>query len=335
MISRLSRLLLLLAFCTAKAFAQDTASAGSEADLAATLAYLDSADKSMPYQTGAVKLHEFATLQVPQDYKFLPETQAQWLIQKVWGNPEDKDVMGLLVRKDFKISDPGAWAFIVSYDASGYVKDGDAKDINYDDMLKEIQAGEAEANKQRTAAGFSTMHLVAWASKPFYDADNKVLHWAKELQFGGSPEPTLNYDVRILGRKGVLSMNAVGNMNQLSDIKAHIPDILHAATFADGFRYKDFDPGIDKVAAYTIGGLVAGKLLAKAGLLALLLKNIKLVLIAVLGGFGAFRKRIAKLFNRRRDDGGDYAPNGDVALLPATADAGTPPHSTPITGSDA
>jgi uncharacterized membrane-anchored protein len=268
------------------------------------LAYLDSVDKALPYQTGSVKLREFATLQVPQGYKFLPEKDAQWLVEKVWGNPADEKVLGLLAKSDYSIGSSG-WAFILSYDESGYVKDEDADDINYDDMLKEIQADETETNKQRTAAGYPAIHMVNWASKPFYDGSNKVLHWAKELQFGGDETPTLNYDVRILGRKGVLSMNAVGEMTHLADIKANIPNILHAASFAEGYQYKDFDPGVDKVAAYTVGGLVAGKLLAKAGLLALLLKNIKLVLLGIVALFAAFRKRVGRLFGRRSDESND------------------------------
>ena len=41
----------------------------------------------------------------------------------------------------------GAWAVIVEYEESGYVKDDDAAKINYDDLLKKMQAGIAENNK--------------------------------------------------------------------------------------------------------------------------------------------------------------------------------------------
>ena len=51
------------------------------------------------------------------------------------------------------------------------------------------------------------------------------------MQFDGGDDTTLNYDVRLLGRKGVLSMNAVGTISNLSDIQAHIPDILKIASF--------------------------------------------------------------------------------------------------------
>jgi uncharacterized membrane-anchored protein len=75
-------------------------------------------------------------------------------------------------------------------------------------------------------------------------------------------------------------------MSQLDSVNANKEAILKMVSFNKGNRYEDFDSNVDDVAAWTIGGLVAGKVLAKAGILALILKNIKLVLIAIaaLGG---------------------------------------------------
>ena len=63
---------------------------------------------------------------------------------------------------------------------------------------------------------------------------------------------------------------------------------------------QDFNPEMDEVAAYTIGGLVAGKLLAKVGLFALLLKNIKLVIFAILAVFGGLKSKIVGLFSKKK-----------------------------------
>jgi uncharacterized membrane-anchored protein len=95
-------------------------------------------------------------------------------------------------------------------------------------------------------------------------------------------------------------------MANLPDVKKHIPEIIHIAKFKEGHRYIDFDPSIDKVASYTIGGLVAGKLLAKAGILALLLKNIKLIALAALSGFSVFKNKLMGLFGRRKEEETDY-----------------------------
>jgi uncharacterized membrane-anchored protein len=63
--------------------------------------------------------------------------------------------------------------------------------------------------------------------------------------------------------------------------------VLSMVEFSNGNRYADFNSNTDKVAAWTIGGLVAGKVLAKVGFFALFLKYIKLIIIAVGGGAAA------------------------------------------------
>jgi uncharacterized membrane-anchored protein len=87
--------------------------------------------------------------------------------------------------------------------------------------------------------------------------------------------------MRFLGRKGVLSFNAISGVEQLNLIKENIPTITNAVAFKEGNRYADFDSGIDKVAAWTLGGLVAGKVLAKAGFFVVILKFIKPILIGI------------------------------------------------------
>jgi LPXTG-motif cell wall-anchored protein len=102
--------------------------------------------------------------------------------------------------------------------------------------------------------------------------------------------------VRILGRKGVLSLNAVAGVHELPLVKKDIDQVLKIASFTEGNQYKDFDSNVDEVAAYTIGGLVAGKVLMKVGFFALILKNIKLVII----GVAALGAGIFKFFRRKK-----------------------------------
>ena len=86
-------------------------------------------------------------------------------------------------------------------------------------MLKDMKEGTEDNNEARKEAGYEAVHLIGWAEQPRYDASTKKLYWAKELNFEGSTSHTLNYDVRVLGREGVLSMNAVATMDQLGQIR--------------------------------------------------------------------------------------------------------------------
>lgn len=262
--------------------------------------YFDSVRSALKYETGTINLpNKVAKLSVPAGFKFLNAAQSKYVITELWGNPPREDVDGMIFPVNADPFSDSSYAFIVSYDAMGYVKDEDADEMDYDKLLKQMQEEEPEENKERVKKGYSTIHMVGWAQKPYYDKENKVLHWAKELKFGDDGGVhTLNYDVRILGRKGILSLNAVGTMAELPLVKKDIDQVLHMATFTEGNAYKDFDSNIDEVAAWTIGGLVAGKLLAKAGILVLLAKFWKLIAVGVVaaGGF------IMKLIKRKKNE---------------------------------
>lgn len=252
-------------------------------------------EKKFNYQTGEVTVGDnLAKIKVPSGFRFLDAKQAEYVVYDLWGNPKGDGkgpkLYGLVVPEKTGITGENAWAFVVEYDDMGFVKDDDADKINYTDLLKEMQEGETEENAERKKMGFPTAHVVGWAQQPYYDKSKKTLHWAKEIAFSGSDEHTLNYNVRILGRKGVLVLNAVGNMNQLPEINQNIAGVLNSVAFSDGHRYADFNPSVDNVAAWTIGGLVAGKVMAKVGLFAVIAKFGKVIFIALAAAGSAIWK---------------------------------------------
>ncbi len=260
--------------------------------LAQIIAHQDSIENSFSYQTGKVELEGgLAVINVPEGYKFLDAKQSNYVLTDLWGNPPS-ETMGMLFPEDISpVSENFTYAIDVSYSDEGYIEDDDAKDLNYDDLLEEMQGDAKAANEQRTELGYPTIDLVGWAAPPFYDETNKKLHWAKEIAFEGEMANTLNYNIRVLGRGGYLNLNAIGEMSILPQVQNDIDNILNSVDFNPGHKYADFDPSMDKVAAYGIGGLIAGKVLAKAGFFALLLKFWKVIAIGVVAFF-AFIKRI-------------------------------------------
>lgn len=286
------RKILLLAglFCSAFAFAGDPKD--SVALFMAAMAKIDSLEAKLHYKTGTVVLENgVATINIAPGFKFLDAADAKYVVEDLWGNLKGQNPLGMILPADSRatIAD---YAFLVEYEAMGYVKDEDADEINYDDLLKNMKEETLKSNEERTKAGLPSMYLIDWAARPHYDKQRKLLYWAKEFRVDSTEENTLNYDIRILGRKGVLVLQAVSGMSQLDSVNKNIDNILGMVAFNKGSRYEDFDSKVDDVAAWTIGGLVAGKLLAKAGLLALLLKNIKLIILAVVGFGGAIWRRI-------------------------------------------
>lgn len=251
----------------------------------------DSVSGAMKYETGKITLKEGnAVLNIAPGFKFLNPEQSKFVWNKVWGNPERTDVLGMIMPESNTPFTDSSYAFVVSYDDMGYVKDDDAKDQDYTKLMKGWQQSEPEINKERIAQGYPAMHFNGWAQEPFYDDKQKVLHWAKNLKFGDDSANTLNYDVRILGRKGLLSLNAIASMNELPLVKKDIQKVLDMASFEAGSRYADYNSSSDKVAAYTVGGLIAGGILTKVGFWAIIAKSFKLIIAGIAAAFYGVRK---------------------------------------------
>jgi uncharacterized membrane-anchored protein len=228
--------------------------------------------KNLKYQQGQIDLRGgLASLNVPKEFNFLGSDDAETVLVKLWGNPPSEvKPLGLLIPAGLTPLSSNCWVVTIDYSEDGYVKDDDASKINYDDLLKQMQAGVAEENKTRKEKGYPTVDLVGWAAQPHYDSATHKLYWAKKLKFEGEDGDTLNYSIRMLGRKGVLELNAIASVDQLGEIDAQTPQILGMVDFKEGNRYADFDPKVDKVATYGIAALVAGGALAAAAKFGLL-----------------------------------------------------------------
>ena len=87
-------------------------------------------------------------------------------------------------------------------------------------------------------------------------------------------------------------------MQQKSLIESQLDTVLALAEFDQGATYSDFDPDMDTVAAYGIGALVAGKALAKTGLIAAAIVFLKKFGVIFVIAIGAFLK---KLWSRRKN----------------------------------
>ena len=264
-------------------------------------AYIDKVEKiwsTVEIRRGNIDLAGgVARLEVPDSFYYLDPLQAEKLLADIWENPpgSGSSTLGVLIPRDFHPLAKESWAATIFYEPDGYVSDDEADSIDYDDLLEVMQQSTAEASKDRVAQGYESIELVGWAAEPYYDKATHKMYWAKEIRFGGADYGTLNYNIRVLGREGVLVVNFIALMEQLPAINRQLDTVLAIADFEQGSRYGDFDPNIDKVAAYGIGALVTGKVLAKTGILAALLVFLKKFGVFIVVGGAAF---IGRLFKR-------------------------------------
>ncbi|MBR9970117.1 DUF2167 domain-containing protein [Magnetospirillum sulfuroxidans] len=274
----------------------------------AVRAQQDAADilRTLQFQSGTISLGaNLAQLKLNDNFRFLNNADTQTFLTRIWGNPPGagRNALGMIVPVDMSSSDDSNWAALVSYDPSGYVSDEEAGKIDYDELMADMKKAVAEASKERVQHGHEKLELLGWAKKPFYDAKEKKMYWAKRLRFGDAAEEALNYEIRILGRKGVLDLNVVASMNSLPSIDQRVGAILSMVEFNKGNTYAEFNPSVDQAAAYGLAGLVAGGVLTKAGffkgLIALLFASKKLLGLTLIGGGAAIWGAFKALFRRK------------------------------------
>ena len=298
---------------------------------------LNELEKALDYQYNDVIIGEnLATIHCDSNFKYIGPDDANKVLMD-WGNPSQY-VEGMLFPSEVS---PylGGWGIIITYDSDGHVEDEDAQDVDYDEILEQLQEEAIEISKNRREAGYQGYEVVGWAEQPHYNSETKRIYWAEELHFDGEDpsDNTLNYSIKVLGRRGVLTFNAVSVMSSLEEVKPAMETLLAQVEFNDGEKYTDFDPSVDEVAAYGVGALVAGKLAAKAGLLKVigvfLAKAWKFILLGILGLIAVIKKVLGikkKEQEEEQKKPSQYDPsksNKDGERPDGEGDVGLPPKS--------
>jgi uncharacterized membrane-anchored protein len=260
-----------------------------------------------------------AKLKLPEGYVFISQPQAGELLNAM-GNPgKDSSLQGLIFPKGKDTQ----WFMTVRYEASGYIKDNDAKEWNADDLLKSYRDGTAEANKERAKMGVPGLEIIGWAEKPAYDASAHRLVWAMSSKEVGAPANEaqgVNYNTYALGREGYFSLNLVTGLQELPQYKGNASTLLAALEFDNGKRYADFNSSTDKVAEYGLAALIAGGVAKKLGFFALIAAFMAKFAKVFILAFAAFGGGIWKFFSNRKKD---TPLEQDTAPHPAPESAGS------------
>ncbi|MDE2594041.1 MAG: DUF2167 domain-containing protein [Burkholderiales bacterium] len=246
-----------------------------------------------------IKLRDQATLKLPAGYIWVPEPAAGEMMRAMGNHPDERE-MGLIFPK----AEDQNWMIVADYEASGYIKDDDAKDWNVDDLFNSLKEGTEEANKDRASRGFTELEIVGWVEKPTYTATTHRLVWSMSAKDKGAPADApvgINYNTYALGREGYISLNLLTSLNRVEHDKGAAQTMLSALSFNDGKRYADFTSSTDKVAEYGLAALVGGLAVKKLGFFALAAGLFaKFAKVIVLGG-AAVAGLFTKFFKRNKD----------------------------------
>lgn len=239
------------------------------------------------------QLGSMAKINIPEGYRFTGAQGAQTLIE-VYGNPPNPNYLAAILPVD----EQSDWTLLFQFDSIGYVKDEDKDELNASEMLEGMQASIPMQNQQRRQLGLEEMRSMNWSKPPFYDPQTNNLTWGLQLNFDSGN--SVNYDIRMLGRRGVMEVTLLDTPETYAQSVPAVNSLLAGFEFTDGNKYAEWKSG-DKVAAYGLTGLVAGGatvMAAKTGLLAKLLaviakggKAIIAVILAIVFGFVSVFKR--------------------------------------------
>jgi len=245
--------------------------------------------KQIKWQRGPCisSLGNEAEINIPAGYIFSDATGTKILMEAMHNIPSDKEV-GVIV------STAPKWYLLFSFSDTGYVKDDEKSSLNANAMLKSLKATNEAANEEKKKRGWETFEFIGWELPPRYNAQTHNLEWA--TKFNSKDGTTVNWNTRLLGRDGVMSVTLVSTEETLKNILPQFNGLLKGFSYKAGHRYAEFHQG-DKVAAYGLSALVLGGaavVAAKAGLFKIIGKYLFLMLIPIIVFFKNLWSKITK-----------------------------------------
>jgi len=245
-------------------------------------------------------LGDIAQIKVPGGYRFTGKEGTRKFLELTQNPPSGSELGTIIpvVSSGSSDKENEFWFTIFEFSEVGYVKDDDRNNLDADALLKTLKENTEESNKERAARGWAAYHITSWYKAPFYDISTKNLTWALQGYSAdqGKQETSVNYSIRVLGRRGTMNVDLVLDPSLVNDAVPKFDSLLSGFSFLPGSTYSEFRPG-DKVAKYGLATLVAGGATAiavKTGLLAKLWK----LIVALIAGLIAFLKRVWNYFKR-------------------------------------
>jgi len=256
---------------------------------------------------------DVAAIDLPAGFAFIKDKTAAQVLEKSGGVPQG--LFGLI----YPLLPPTAkdgedFMLICSFDDMGYVNDDDAGKLDAGGLLQSYKEGQAEENDRRKEEGLAPFYVGGWAEEPRYVKDKHQVVWAltiKDEDTANAPVVTINYNTRVLGRKGVLMLNLVTAPDYLNQNKVQTAKLLDRTAFVAGNKYEEYQPGKDKSSGLGLAGLILGggalAAAAKLGvlggawkwILGMILVGKKFIILIVV----AIGAAISKFFKRGPKDG--------------------------------
>lgn len=243
-----------------------------------------------------IKLSPRATVLLPsQEYRFLNDVETKKYNQILHNLPVDGETS---VHTE-------NWQAYFTFSEDGYIKDNEK--IDADEILKEKKRVQELVNKELLKKGWSPQSIVGWHTHPFYNVETNRLEWAIIIRDNAGNE-SINYETRLLGRRGVTRALLVVSEANLDDGIRQFNRFLGTFNYVDGEKYSEFKQG-DRIAEYGLVALITGGAAALAtkkgfwaaigGFFAAMWKIIIPIFIVIIAKIGDITRWIKSLFDKK------------------------------------
>jgi uncharacterized membrane-anchored protein len=232
----------------------------------------------------AGELGDQATIDVPEGYYFLDRSATRSFLQATENVPSGRELGAIVHASD----EAHSWFALFSFSDEGYVDDSDKDAIDADALLTSMKKGTEADNEERKKRGWTAFHIDGWQTRPFYDTTTHNLTWAIRGS-AGDDGTTINHSVRLLGRRGVMSVALVAGQEGIAATTSDFNQLLTGFAYKPGQRYAEFRQG-DKLAGYGLAALIGGGAAAAAAKTGLLQKAWKAILALVFAAMAGLKK---------------------------------------------
>jgi len=248
---------------------------------------------------GKAQVGSYAEIELPTGYYFTGKKGTVKLMQMMGNLITDREEGFLSPGNIFEKGSKEPWIVVFEFQDIGYVKDDEKKSIDSVKLLADMKEGVKAGNEERERRKLPKMEVVGWAVEPHYNDQTNNLEWGLLLQTEKG-DKVVNYDVRMLGRNGVMQSTLVLSPDQLGETLPQFREVLGAFAFVSGQRYAEYREG-DRIAKIGLTALIAGGAAAAAWKFGFFKYIGKFAVFIVAGIAGFFRKAWNRLFGKKEN----------------------------------
>ncbi|MGE3316438.1 MAG: DUF2167 domain-containing protein [Planctomycetaceae bacterium] len=153
--------------------------------------------------------------------------------------------------------------------------------------MSDIRNGTAANNTYRRGKGIPELSIDGWIVPPKFDDSTKNLIWGIKGSDNSGNE-FANYDTRILGRGGAMTVKLVTDPTSMNSQIPTVKGLLSGFQFKSGQKYAEWRSG-DKIAKYGLTSLITGGVTAAAAKSGFLQKFGKFLIAGLIAVGAAFK----------------------------------------------